>query len=89
MLDDVGVVDECAILAACEARYNSELPIELQQGQTSIVTRWIAEKMAEKVVGKTFIPSIFTYSYIPTETPLFIEPWLMGYILLILLFQNL
>ncbi len=59
ILDDVCAVDERAILAACEARYNSELPIELRQGHTSIVARWIAEKMAEKVEGKTFMTVVY------------------------------
>ncbi|MBI4836318.1 MAG: pyridoxal-phosphate dependent enzyme [Candidatus Abawacabacteria bacterium] len=59
VLDEISAVDERTILAACSERYNSELPIELRQGHTSIVARWIAEQVAEKVEGKTFVTVVY------------------------------
>jgi len=59
VIDEICAVDERSILAAYERRYNSELPTELRQGHTSVVARWIAEQMAEKVTGKTFMTLVY------------------------------
>lgn len=59
VLDEICAVDERAILAATTDRYNSELALELQQGHTSLVARWIAEQMAEHVSGKTFLTLVY------------------------------
>lgn len=59
VLDEICVVDERSILAAHSDRYNSELAAELRHGHTSLVARWIAEQMAEKVHGKTFMTIVY------------------------------
>ena len=53
VIDDIlHVPDDRILKSVC---YNDELPPELQQGHTSLVSRFIAEQMAERVRGKVFM----------------------------------
>lgn len=53
VIDDIVHVPDKTILS--QVRYNQELPSEMQQGHTSLVSRFIAEQIAQKVRGKVFL----------------------------------
>ncbi len=54
VIDDVCPVPDKEILQIA-ARYNNELPTEMQQGNTSLVSRFVAEKLSENMTGKTIL----------------------------------
>ena len=55
LIHDIIPIDDKGIYAQVRNKYNSELAPEEQQGNTSIASRYIAEQIAKKVSGKTFL----------------------------------
>ncbi|MFA6990247.1 MAG: pyridoxal-phosphate dependent enzyme [Candidatus Gastranaerophilaceae bacterium] len=59
IIDDICVVNEGPLLPELQTQYNEPLPLEKRQGNTSLIARYIAEKMAKTIREKVFLTLVY------------------------------